>query len=73
MVPYERNTYPQELVRPVPCNCTPAKKNREFKMPLRDGKGNVKKQLLKISKTTLRVHHAFLSISLPSLTDYDVN
>ena len=31
-------------------------------------------KLPKISKTTtLRVHHAFLYISLPSLHDYDVN
>ena len=39
-----------------------------------DGKDNVKRQLVKISKTTiLHVHHAFLYISLPSLHDYDVN
>ena len=38
-----------------------------------DGNENVKKQLVKISKTTtLHVHHAFLYISLPSLHDYDV-
>ena len=39
-----------------------------------DGNENVKKQLVKINKTTtLHVHHAFLYISLPSLHDYDVN
>ena len=39
-----------------------------------DGNENVKKQLVKVSKTTtLHVHHAFLYISLPSLHDYDVN
>ena len=39
-----------------------------------DGNENIKKQLVKISKTTtLHVHHAFLYISLPSLHDYDVN
>ena len=37
-----------------------------------DGNENVKKQLVKISTTTLHVHHAFLYISLPSLHDYDV-
>ena len=38
-----------------------------------DGNENVKKQLVKVSKTTtLHVHHAFLYISLPSLHDYDV-
>ena len=39
-----------------------------------NGNENVKKQLVKIIKTTtLHVHHAFLYISLPSLYDYDVN
>ena len=39
-----------------------------------DGKENVTKQLVKISKiTTLHVHHAFLYISLTSLHDYDKN
>ena len=39
-----------------------------------DGNKNVKKLLVKISKTTpLHVHHAFFYISLPSLHDYDVN
>ena len=39
-----------------------------------DGNQNVKKQLVKISKTTTQhVHHAFLYISLPSLHDYGVN
>ena len=38
-----------------------------------DGNGNVAKTIGLISKTTiLRVHHAFLYISLPSLHDYDV-
>ena len=35
-----------------------------------DGNENVKKQLVKVSKTTKL--HAFLYISLPSLHDYDV-
>ena len=39
-----------------------------------DGKENVTKQLVKISKiTTLHVHNAFLYISLASLRDYDKN
>ena len=38
-----------------------------------DGNGNAVKIISLISKTTiLRVHHAFLDISLPSLHDYDV-
>ena len=38
-----------------------------------DRKGNATKTIALISKTTiLRVHHAFLYISLPSLHDYDV-
>ena len=37
-----------------------------------DGNENVKKQLVKISTTTLHVHHVLLYISLPSLHDYDV-
>ena len=45
-----------------------------LRCPYGDGNENVKKQLVKISKTTtLHVHHAFLYISLPSLHDYDVN
>ena len=39
-----------------------------------DGNENVKKGLVKISKTTtLHIHRAFLYISLPSLHDYDVS
>ena len=42
-------------------------------MPLRPRqRERQKKQLVKISKTALHVHHAFLYISLPSLHDYDV-
>ena len=38
-----------------------------------DGNGNAAKTIGLISKATiLRVHHAFLDISLPSLHDYDV-
>ena len=38
-----------------------------------DGNDNVNKAIGLITKTTmLHVHHAFLSISLPSLHDYDV-
>ena len=38
-----------------------------------DGKGNSKKQLVRlVRKTTLHVHHAFWYISLPSLHNYDV-
>ena len=38
-----------------------------------DGNGNAAKTIGLISKTTiLRVHHAFLYISLPSLHNYDV-
>ena len=38
-----------------------------------DGNGNAAKTIGLTSKTTiLRVHHAFLYISLPSLHDYDV-
>ena len=38
-----------------------------------DGNGNATKAIGLISKTTiLRVHHAFLYFSLPSLHDYDV-
>ena len=38
-----------------------------------DGNENFKKAIGLISKTTvMHVHHAFLSISLPSLHDYDV-
>ena len=38
-----------------------------------DGNENIKKQLVRISKTrTLNVHHAFLYISLPSQQDCDV-
>ena len=37
-----------------------------------DDNENINKQLVKISTTTLHVHHALLYISLPSLHDYDV-
>ena len=48
--------------------------NRDFKIQQRDGndKESKKKKAFISRTTTLQVHHAFLYISLPFLSDYDV-